>query len=338
LAHFVSDVVVSILHTLQYVLIALVDVVVPDKPDFCRERTNAVFHTQTKTVAMKTYSRLLALCLFHANVCGTTAFSMMKAAKASLVLRSSPSDDAGASPVPVETFSEKSLVAPTFGKMERIEGGGRVQTYPLPYWAERCQMMFTTMGRPMKANIELMLGPLRTTHQLKLDCEDGSITPYQATLKFKKNQGAGQVLRITTKEAVCPIWFGLLVPEPERSDAIGANTQKVWDLSDKQIIQGGTTGGASGARRYWTIPPNVKSVQVLLWSIDTGKKSLKVTLDVLQGQNNIKQKIFIQCGGGSQPYHSVIQVTPEGGMIGVRNEKFMEDGKMEIAFVPFEYF
>jgi hypothetical protein len=73
-------------------------------------------------------------------------------------------------------------------------------------------------------------------------------------------------------------------------------------------------------------------------SIDTGKKSLKVTLNVLQGQNNIKQKIFIQCGGGSQPYHSVIQVTREGGMIGVKNEKFLEDGKMEIAFVPFEYF
>jgi hypothetical protein len=107
-------------------------------------------------------------------------------------------------------------------------------------------------------------------------------------------------------------------------------------MSDqKQRIQGTNTMGAGSARRYWTVPPNVKSVQVLLWTKDTGKKSLKVTLEVLQGANNIKQKIFIQCGGGSQPYHAVIQ-TPEGGMIGVRNEKFMEDGLVEIAFVPYE--
>lgn len=278
---------------------------------------------------MKIYSHLLALCLLHANVCGTTAFSI-KAAKATVVLRSSPSDGDLAK----EASSDLGmLMTPTFPKLERIEGGGRVHTYKMPPWAERCQMIFSTKGRPLKANIELMLGPLRTTHQLKLDVEDGSLTPYQATLKFKK---ANQVLRITTKEMDYPIWFGLVFPSPERSEELAANTDKVWDTTDqKQRIQGGTTGGDSGARRYWTIPPNVKSVQVLLWSRDTGKKSLKVTLEVLQGASNIKQKIFVQCGGGSQPYHAVVQ-TPEGGMIGVRNEKFMEDGLMEIAFMPYE--
>jgi hypothetical protein len=207
----------------------------------------------------------------------------------------------------------------------------------MPRWAERCQMIFETKGRPLKANIELMLGPLRTTHQLKLDIEDGSLTPYQATLKFKKEN---QVLRITTKEQDYPIWFGLIIPEPERSAELAANTEKLWDMctpEQKQRVQGGSTVGGDGARRYYTIPRGVKSVQVLVWTRDVGKKSFKLTLQVLQGANNIKQNIFLQCGGGSQPYHSVIQ-TPEGGMIGVQNEKFLEDGLLEIAFLPYELF
>jgi hypothetical protein len=297
---------------------------------------------------MKIYSRLLALCFFHAIFGRTTAFSAKAASKAAVVLRSSTSDEnlatfltKGAVGGPVQIFSEASsdleMLTPTFPTLERIEGGARVQTYKMPPWAERCQMIFATKGRPLKANVELMLGPLRTTHQLKLDVEDGSLTPYQATLKFKKEN---QVLRITTREMDYPVWFGLFVPSPERSKELAANTEKVWDTStiyQKQRVQGASTMGGASARRYWTVPPNVKSVQVLLWSRDTGKKSLKVTLDVMQGAENVKQEIFVQCGGGSQPYHAVIQ-TPEGGTIGVKNHKFVEDGLMEVAFVPYEMF
>jgi hypothetical protein len=297
---------------------------------------------------MKIYSRLLALCFFHANVCGTTAFSVKSTKAAAVVLRSSTSDNdvatfltegfVGSS---VQLFKEASpdleMLTPTFPTLERIEGGRRVHTYKMPHWAERCQMIFATKGRPLKADIQLMLGPLRTTHQLKLDVEDGSLTPYQATLKFKKDT---QVLKVTTREMDYPVWFGLFVPSPERSEELAANTEKVWDTSteyQKQRVQGANTMGGASARRYWTVPPNVKSVQVLLWSRDTGKKSLKITLDVMQGADNVKQEIFVQCGGGSQPYHAVVQ-TPVGGTIGVRNHKFVEDGLMEVAFVPYEMF
>jgi hypothetical protein len=295
---------------------------------------------------MKIYSHLLALCVFHANVWETTAFSV-KAAKATaaVVLRSTTSEDlamfltAGTEQGPAKSFSESAssadleMLTPTFPKLERIEGGGRVRTYQMPPWAERCQMIFATNGRPLKVDVELMLGPIRTTHQLKLDVEDGSLTPYQATLKFKK---ANQVLRITSKHANFPLLAGVFVPSPERSKELEANTEKVWDMCEqKALIQGGDTSGGGGAKRYWTVPPNVKSVQVLAWSRDTGKKSLKVTLEVSEGPGNRKQRIFLQCGGGSQPYHAVIQ-TPNGGTIGVQNQKFVADGLVEIAFVPYE--
>jgi hypothetical protein len=114
--------------------------------------------------AMKIYSCLLALCFFHANVCGTTAFSVVKATRAAVVLRSSTSDDELPSstsddelpPVAASTFLpdegavdgavgpvqdlskassdlpvERSLMTPIYPKMERIEGGGRVHTYPV---------------------------------------------------------------------------------------------------------------------------------------------------------------------------------------------------------------
>jgi hypothetical protein len=194
-------------------------------------------------------------------------------------------------------------------------------------------MIFATNGRPLNVDVELMLGPQRTTHQLKLDVENGSTTPYQATLKFKK---ANQVLRITSKEINFPLLVGVYVPSPQKSKELEANTEKVWDTcKQKAIIQGGNVSGGPGAKRYWTVPPNVKSVQVLVWSRDTGKKSLKVTLEVSEGPGNMKQNIFLQCGGGSQPYHAVLQ-TPNGGSIGVQNKKFVEDGLVEIAFVPYE--
>jgi hypothetical protein len=312
---------------------------------------------------MKIYTHLLALCVFHANVWETTAFSV-KAAKATaaVVLRSSRSEDpepivikpsrsaskkpelatfltTGTQQGPVKSsFSELAasgdlqLLTPTFPKLERFEGGGRINTYQMPPWAERCQMIFATNGRPLTVDVELMLGPLRTTHQLKLDIEDGNVTPYQATLKFKK---ANQVLRITSKAVNQPLLVGVYVPSPQKSKELEANTEKVWDTVQKALLQGGTTSGGAGAKRYWTVPPNVQSVQVLVWARDTGKKSLKVTLEVSEGPENKKQAIFLQCGGGSQPYHAVLQ-TPNGGSIGVQNKKFVEDGLVEIAFVPYE--
>ncbi len=64
-------------------------------------------------------------------------------------------------------------------------------------------------------------------------------------------------------------------------------------------------------------------------------ESFKITIDVEQGQDKLKQKMFIGCFGSHQPYHAVIQ-TPIGGMIGVTNGKTMDDGLMDIAFVPHE--
>jgi len=221
-------------------------------------------------------------------------------------------------------------------KIETIMGGGTVRTWKLPPWADRVQYMIMTQGRPLKATVELWLGPLRRTHMLEMDFMDGAQTPYRATLKFKNSTGA-QMLRIRTSEHPhLPVICGLALPSPERAAALAANTEAIWAEAPKQLCQGGAVQGGPGTVRTFNGPANVASVQVLFWAVDTGKKSMKAQIEVLQGPNNPRQVIQMQCGGGSQPYHGVIQTPGDGWIIRIVNKKFVEDGLFQCAVVPYE--
>lgn len=220
--------------------------------------------------------------------------------------------------------------------MDRIEGIGTVRNFKIPPWAERVQYVLTTNGRPLKATVELWVGPIRKTHTLEIDVENGQKTPIRATLKFKKGT---EVLTIRTSDAgELPVSASVVIPSPDRSDELGSNTERVWKENPKTRVQGGiiqADGKSSkGAVRYFNVPPEAEAVQVLFWSKDTGKKSLKAKIEVLQGPNNPKQTFDLQCGGGSQPYHAVFEVPGGGGVLRIINKKFLEDGLFEVAVVP----
>mmetsp|Transcript_17931 Transcript_17931/g.27153 ORF Transcript_17931/g.27153 Transcript_17931/m.27153 type:complete len:351 (+) Transcript_17931:118-1170(+) len=227
---------------------------------------------------------------------------------------------------------------PVYPSLETVQGGGTVRTYKIPVWAERVQYYLETEGRPLKASVQLWIGPIRTTHTLKSDVENGAETPYSGTLTFKKN--IGPVLKISTSSSYdLPIQCGVYVPNPERSEQLKENTIDVFNNcnnAEKIKIQGGSTTGGGGAVRYWKIPASVKSVQLLSWSRDVGKKSFKLDIEVLQGPNNKRQFYYLQCGGSCQPYHSVIQTPGKGSVIRIQNKKFVEDGLVEVAVVPYE--
>lgn len=226
---------------------------------------------------------------------------------------------------------------PKYESLRRIQGEGTVETYNMPPWAERCQLYLETNGRPLKAMVQMWVGPIRTTHTLTINSEDGSETPYQSTLKFKK--GLAPVIRVSTTDPNNPIWAGVSVPSVQRNDELAEDYEKVWKncpKEKKQKIQGGDTDGSSGANRYWNIPPHVESVQILGWSGEVGKKSFKVDIEVLQGPNSVRQNYSVQCGGSTQPYHAVVQTPGDGCAIRVRNKKFLEDGLVQFAVVPYE--
>lgn len=228
-------------------------------------------------------------------------------------------------------------IFPTYESMDYIEAGNTVRTYPMPPWATKCQMRFETNGRPMKGEANLWVGPIRKVHTLKFDVESGVEFPIEACLTYKK---LAPVLKISTADNQnYPMKVGVFVPPPERIAELDAYTQKLFEGASpdqKQLIQGSNTDGKYGARVNWVIPQHVDSIQLLGWSKDTGKKSFKLDIELLQGPNNVKQKLFLQCGGGSQPYHAVLQTPGSGWVVRIRNKKFVEDGLVQIAVIPYE--
>lgn len=219
---------------------------------------------------------------------------------------------------------------------KRIQGGGTIVTYQMPAHADRCQMYFETDGRPLKAKINVWVGPIRQIHNLEIDSHDGSKTPFQSTIKFKKIQ---PVVKISTPSTLeFPLIAKVRVPTVQRSAELETMTLKTFDEGPRERVQGGPVSGkGGGAIRTFPIPSNVESVQVIIWSKNTGKKSCKAKIEVFQGPNNNKQVYDLQVSGGLQPYHCVLQ-TPggEGATLRIQNKKFVEDGLFEVVVVPYK--
>lgn len=221
--------------------------------------------------------------------------------------------------------------------LERIDGGTTIRSCKLPEWATRVLYRVESFGRPVRGEVKLWLGPLRETHTLKFDNENGVQFPIQSVLKFKKGP---PVLRVaTSSDPNCPMKVSATVPSPDRAKELEKNTEKLFHGAgpdEKKTIQGGMTNKKGGAWVYWKIPTDVESVQLIGWSINTGRKSFKAQIELLHGPNNLMQSYFLQCGGGSQPYHTVFQTPGEGWVVRVQNKKFMEDGLVQMCVLPYE--
>jgi hypothetical protein len=225
----------------------------------------------------------------------------------------------------------------------RIEGGKTLKTWKMPPHAERVQYILASpSGRPMKAKVELWIGPIRCVHEMIYDCMNGVEYPLRATLKFKK---LSPVLKISGNgEFEFPVVCGVFVPEPEESKKIAKLTEEEFFYNTrgvpgwrKQSVQGGSTiDNKGGAIRTFDIDPSWEKTQIMVWSTDVGKKSFKTNIEVLQGPNNQKQHINLRCGGSTQPYHAVIDTPGSGWWLRCNDKKFIEDGKFEIAVGPYK--
>lgn len=217
---------------------------------------------------------------------------------------------------------------------ETIVGAKTVRTFELTPEDKRIQYVIKTNGRPLKGMVQMWVGPIRNTHTLEMDCQDGDITPVRGTLRVKPGY---QTLKISTsEEQQMPLTVAVSIPSQQKNDELEENFLKIWENSPKQRVQGGSTVGGVGAVTTFPVADDVDSVHFMIWSKNTGRKSCKATIEVLQGPNNKKQDFFLQVSGSNQPYSAVFETPGPGWIVRVVNRKYVEDGFFECAVVPYK--
>merc|ERR1719331_1848826 len=155
----------------------------------------------------------------------------------------------------------------------RIEGGSTLKTFNLPADAERVQyVLYGAYDRPIKAKVELWIGPLRSVHELVYDCDSGMTYPIKCTLKFKK--GVNPTLKVSTNDShEFPLICGVFVPGPEENQWLANITDEMFYSAPlKQRFQGGAVlpGGKSGpgSIRNFEIDPSWQRTQIMGASAD----------------------------------------------------------------------
>jgi len=165
-------------------------------------------------------------------------------------------------------------------------------------------------------------GPVRLLHSMDVNLEDGSQTPYKGMLAFPKGQKALKISTTGSQEFPCT--FGAEVPSFDRTKQLMAFQNDVWDSNPKHTMQGNVNEGGLGAVKAFPISDNIESVQIMWWSKDTGKRSCKSKIEVLQGPNSIRQVFDLHCEGSTQPYHAIIETPGTGWTIRMWSKNPME--------------
>ena len=147
----------------------------------------------------------------------------------------------------------------------RIEGGSTLKTFQMPPWAERVQYILKSpSGRPVKAKVELWIGPIRCVHELIYNCMDGDAFPLRVSLQFKKVR---PVLKVSTDSTFeFPLQCGVFVPTPEESARIGETTKAMfYNAPMKHKVQGGSTiDNKGGAIRTFNVEQSWEKTQLMV--------------------------------------------------------------------------
>ena len=176
-----------------------------------------------------------------------------------------------------------------------VQGGSlRTWSYKSPL-VEQVQVVLSTEGRPLDADIELWNGPDNTPCKMRVYVENGLLRPFSAVIETPRAPNTVAIRNIGQLEFpfVANVYNNdVEEPTPECVDS-------------SYIIQG-------GALRTYPFDPFVDSVQVLL---RTDGRPLNARIELLQGPNNNKQVIELYAEDGyDRPFFCVLE-TPEAGNV-----------------------
>jgi len=181
-----------------------------------------------------------------------------------------------------------------------VQGGSlKTWSYASPA-VERLQVVLTTEGRPLDADIELWQGPDNTPCKMRVYVEDGSLRPFSAVIETPRGPNTVAIRNIGHIEF--PLAACVAADDVDRPLAECA--------SASMTIQG-------GALRTYPFDPAVESVQVLL---KTDGRPLNARIELLQGPNNNKQVIELYTEDGlDRPFFAIIETPGSGNVVRVVN-------------------
>ena len=256
-----------------------------------------------KSVLIKIFHRSpegMALSLLSSSLSFQAA-----AAPKSVVSRSAVSMQVGATQG-VGTANMAGGVVPTRGRYEGIDSAILVQGGSLRTWSyrspaiEQVQVVLSTEGRPLDADIELWHGPDNTPCKMRVYVENGQLRPFSAVVETPRGPNTVAIRNIGQIEF-----------------PIAANVvADVVDMPSADCVQSSTTI-QGGALRTYPFDPSVDSVQVLL---KTDGRPLNARIELLQGPNNNKQVIELYTEDGcDRPFFCVLETPGSGNVVRVVN-------------------
>ena len=181
-----------------------------------------------------------------------------------------------------------------------VQGGSlRTWSYRSPS-VEQVQVVLSTEGRPLDADIELWHGPDNTPCKMRVYVENGLLRPFSAVIETPRGPNTVAIRNIGQIEF--PIAANVV------ADVVDAPSPDCIDAS--ATIQG-------GALRTYPFDPTVDSVQVLL---QTDGRPLNARIELLQGPNNNKQVIELYTEDGcDRPFFCVLETPGSGNVVRIVN-------------------
>jgi hypothetical protein len=180
---------------------------------------------------------------------------------------------------------------------------------------EQVQVVLSTEGRPLDADVELWHGPDNTPVKMRVYVENGQLRPFSAVIETPRSPNTVAIRNIGQVEfpiAATVVANSVEQPSPECLDS--ATT-----------VQG-------GALRTYPFDPFVDSVQVLL---RTDGRPLNARIELLQGPNNNKQVIEVYTEDGlDRPFFCILETPGSGNVVRIVNTAPIEF-PMTAGVVPY---
>ena len=192
--------------------------------------------------------------------------------------------------------------------------GGSLRTWSFATAAiERVQVILTSDGRPLHANVELWQGPDNTPVKLAVYNEDGSLRPFSAVIETPRGQNAIAIRN--TGQMEFPLTAAVEADLGKNAQGLGAITKKLAESASPRVVQG-------GAVQAFPFDASVASVQIML---KTDGRPLNARIELLQGPNNNKQVIDLYTEDGlERPFFAIIETPGSGNVVRLINTAPLE--------------